>query len=154
MNTDAWEFIKSKKSLILSTIDENNLPHISYAPFVENENKFYIFASAMAKHSKTILNSETISILFIEDEKDCENIFARKRVTFDTKVNHIQRDTISFRGVISLFYEKFGENAAIYEQLGDFQLFKLTPVSGRAVFGFGQAYNFKDGEFNNKSVGM
>ena len=154
MGIDAWDFIRSKQSLILSTIDENNLPLISYAPFVEDEENFYIFASAMAKHSKTILSSETISILFIEDEKDCEKIFARKRVTFDTKINHIQRDTISFRGVISLFYEKFGEDAAIYEQLGDFQLFKLTPVSGRAVFGFGQAYNFKDGEFKSRAVGM
>jgi len=36
----------------------------------------------------------------------------------------------------------------------DFQLFELTPVSGRAVFGFGEAYDFRDGDFGGGAAGM
>ena len=38
--------------------------------------------------------------------------------------------------------------------MADFQLFELSPQSGRAVFGFGEAYDFANGEFSNKPMGM
>jgi putative heme iron utilization protein len=152
LRNDPWELIGSLQSLILSTINSDGTPHCSYAPFIEKEQRFYISLSAKSTHSQNIMQTPTVSILFIEDESRCSNIFARKRVTFDVTVKPIERGSIVFNGAMTLFEDKFGEMASIYQTMNDFYLFELTPIKGRAVFGFGQAYDFKDGKFGNVGV--
>lgn len=144
---DPIEFIEQFETLIISSINSNLKPHNSYAPFVIQDKQFYICISKLAKHTNNLLKSQTASIMFIEDESKSTNNFARKRITFDIDVLHIERDQDKFTQIMKLFNEKFGESASIYEQMADFYLFKLTPYGGRAVFGFGEAYNYKDGKF-------
>jgi putative heme iron utilization protein len=152
LRNDPWELIGSLQSLILSTINSDGTPHSSYAPFIEKEHRFYISLSAKSTHSQNIMQTPTVSILFIEDESQSSNIFARKRVTFDAAVKPIERGSIIFNGTMTLFEDKFGEMAAIYRTMSDFHLFELIPIRGRAVFGFGQAYDFKDGTFGSVGV--
>ena len=154
MKQNPWELIASIKTLSISSINENNTAHSSYAPFIENEHKFYICISGMAKHTKNLFNNETVSCIIIEDESKSTNLFARKRVTFDMKVTPIERNSLIFNGAMTLFRDRFGNSAGIYESMQDFQLFELTPVSGRAVFGFGEAYDFRDGDFGGAATGM
>ena len=147
MKQNPWEFIKTIQTMTISSINKDITAHTSYAPFIENEKKFYICISAMAKHTHNILNNKSISIMMIEDESKSTNLFARKRITFDMQVTTIQRNSLVFNKAMTLFRDKFGNSAGIYENMQDFQLFELTPVSGRAVFGFGEAYDFKEGDF-------
>ncbi len=154
MKHNPWEFISTIKTIIISSTDTNSVAHTSYSPFVENERKFYICISAMAAHTQNIINNETISIMFIEDEAKSTNLFARKRVSFHVHTNHIERDSQLFKETMKLFRNKFGNSTNIYEQLQDFQLFELLPFSGRGVFGFGEAYDFKQGDFSSKPSGM
>jgi len=144
MKENIWSFIGSFDSLELASVDNASKPHISYAPFITNQNRFYICTSGMAKHTSYLSENRVASIMFIEDEAKCENIFARKRVTFDVEVSTIARNSMEFEGAMSLFEQKFGENAQIYRALADFILFELKPVSGRAVFGFGAAVDLKE----------
>ena len=144
---DPIEFIEQFDSLLISSINSKHIPHISYAPFVSQDKQFYICVSKMAKHTNNLLKNHNASIMFIEDEAECTNSFARKRVTFDIDVLNIERNTEKFAEIMKLFNEKFGEKSSIYEQMVDFYLFEFKPISGRAVFGFGAAYNYKDGEF-------
>ncbi|MCH9813888.1 MAG: pyridoxamine 5'-phosphate oxidase family protein [Epsilonproteobacteria bacterium] len=143
-----WEFIEQFDSMMISSITEEGLSHSSYAPFIKYEKCFYICTSGMAHHTKNLLSQAKASVMIIEDESECQNSFARKRVTFEMDVTHIKRESDLFSDMMSIFYEKFGEKASIYEQLTDFQLFALVPVGGRAVFGFGEAYDYKDGVFS------
>lgn len=138
----------------ISSVNENNLAHSSYAPFIESEKKFFICISGMAKHTHNLMTNELISIMMIEDESKSNNLFARKRVTFDVQTTPIERDSLVFNGAMTLFRDKFGNSAGIYESMPDFQLFELSPVRGRAVFGFGEAYDFKDGDFSTTASGM
>ena len=153
MKHNPWEFIHTLASMTLSSINNDNTPHSSYAPFIENDKKFYVCISAMAKHTRNLMNNERISIMMIEDESKSTNLFARKRVTFDVTVTAIERNSLIFNGAMTLFGDKFGDNASIYTSLQDFQLFELSPVGGRAVFGFGEAYDFKDGDFGGAATG-
>ena len=154
MKHNPWEFIRSLATLHISSVNDDGTPHSSYAPFIENDKRFYICLSAMAKHTNNLLRDKITSIMMLEDESKSTNLFARKRVTFDVKLSPIERDSVVFNGTMTLFEEKFGNSAGIYKSLPDFQLFELTPVSGRAVFGFGEAFDFKEGEFSNKPMGM
>ncbi len=144
---DPIEFIDQFDTLTISSINNKQKPHCSYAPFVSQEKKFYICISKMAQHTNNLLKTPTASIMFIEDESESKNSFARKRITLDVDILNIQRDDKKFSEIISLFNEKFGEKSSIYEQMADFYLFELTPYSGRAVFGFAEAYKYKGGAF-------
>jgi putative heme iron utilization protein len=154
MKENPWEFIKNIYTMHIASINKDATAHSSYAPFIEHEQKFYISLSAMSKHFHNLTNNPIISIMFIEDESNSANLFARNRVNFDVKVKMIERNSPIFNGAITLFYDKFGNHASIYENMQDFQLFELTPLKGRAVFGFGKAYDFKDGAFSTIATGM
>jgi len=153
LQNDPWALIHALQSVVLSTTNQDGTPHGSYAPFIEKEKHFYIFGSMMSTHTQNLLHNRDVSLLFIEDESLSANIFARKRVTFDAEVTPVERGSILFNGTLTLFEEKFGEMASIYRSMSDFQLFALTPVRGRAVFGFGQAYDYRDGAFETVRVG-
>lgn len=145
---DPIEFIDQFDTLTMSSMSSKLKPHISYAPFVMQDNKYYICISKMAKHTNNLLNTPTASIMFIEDEAETKNSFARNRVTFDVDVLNIPRDQDQFMDIMELFNDKFGEKASIYKQMSDFYLFELIPDGGRAVFGFGKAYKYKNGAFS------
>lgn len=142
-----WEFLEGFDSMVISSLTQEGLPHTSYAPFVMQEKCFYICISAMAHHTKNLLYMPKASIMIIEDESEGKNSFARKRVTFDVQVTHIPRESEKFAQMMKLFGEKFGQQASIYTDLADFHLFALMPTGGRAVFGFGEAYDYREGEF-------
>ncbi len=145
---DPIEFIAQFDTLTISSISSKLKPHTSYAPFVMQDNKFYICISKIAKHTNNLLKTPSASIMFIEDESESKNSFARNRVTFDIDTLNISRDQDQFIKVIELFNDKFGEKSSIYKQMKDFYLFELIPNGGRAVFGFGEAYKYKDGVFS------
>ena len=153
LKNDPWKLIDSLQSMIISSVDDTGLPHTSYVPFIQNDDKFYICISRMSSHTRNLIQRPVASILFIEDEAKSSNIFARRRVTFTVELEPVERGSIVFNGAMTLFEDRFGELANIYKTMPDFQLFALTPVSGRAVFGFGQAYDYKNGSFGNISVG-
>ena len=63
------DFLAPLQSLIISSLDKNNNPFSSYAPFVKYNNKYYTYLSLMAKHSENLTKNEKSSIFFCEDEK-------------------------------------------------------------------------------------
>ncbi|WP_417324691.1 HugZ family protein [Halarcobacter sp.] len=137
------EFLSEFKSLVISSLDEHNLPFTSYAPFILKDNKFYVYLSTMAKHSHNLTKNKNSSIFFIEDEQNCENIFARKRVVYQCFTKKLSRDTDEFNELISLFEDKHGSTVSMLKDMKDFSFFEFEVVSGEAILGFGKAYNLE-----------
>ncbi|OAB55669.1 pyridoxamine 5-phosphate oxidase [Leptolyngbya valderiana BDU 20041] len=136
------DFVRSLRSLMLSTVDTSGKPHASYAPFVTDETQnFYIYISGLSSHTKNLLANPQASILLIEDESKTEEIFARRRLSFECRVATIARNTEVWNRTLDRFRERFGALIDVLRNLEDFQLFVLTPVSGRFVVGFGAAYD-------------
>jgi heme iron utilization protein len=135
------EFLEDFKSVVLSTIDTNNLPFSSYAPFIKNEDKYYVYLSSMARHYKNLDLNQNVSLFFIEDEKSCENIFARKRVILQCNSKKLQRDTKEFENLMELFEQSHGSIIKMLKDMKDFSIFEFTPINGEAIFGFGKAYD-------------
>lgn len=136
-----FKFLSKFRSLQLSTIGENGGPESSYAPFVvDPKNHFYIYVSSLARHTGNLLNDGRAGIMFIESEEDAENIFARKRVTFDCEVEIVERETDDWQKIMLLFDQRAGELMETLRMLSDFQLLRLRPKSGLFVKGFGKAY--------------
>jgi putative heme iron utilization protein len=144
------EFLKDFKSLTISTIDEKQNPFSSYAPFVKVDNKYYVYISQMAKHTQNLTNNDKCSLFFIEDESECKNLFARKRVMIQCTTKKIDQDGDNENSLLNEFRNKFGEEMInMLKNMNDFHVFEFKPFYGEAVFGFGKAYNLGGEGFND-----
>lgn len=134
------EFRDGAKTLVLATVDASGNPNVSYAPFALLKDGYYILISEMARHTKNLLENPKISLMMVEDEQDCRTLFARKRLTFEAKPQHVSRDTPEWQAGIDALHGRFNETVLGLSQLADFHLYRLVPIKGLFVKGFGQAF--------------
>ncbi len=145
------EFIRARRSLVISTQDNDGLLETSVVPFVESDGCFYIFVSELAKHTQNLLaklnqnESEPlqISALMLADESETEQLFARERIGFQLRVVEVVREEARYDPVLALFAERFGDVVEVLNGLPDFHLFELSSQNGSYVRGFGQAFAFQ-----------
>lgn len=136
------ELLSGYQSVVLGTQGDNGYPFSSYAPFYYDGEVVYIFISDIATHAKNIQTTLRASALFIEDESQSANIFARKRISLQCNVTPISRDEVKFTSVMEQFQKKFDRSlVSMLMGMKDFNLYALTPIYGEATFGFGEAYN-------------
>jgi hypothetical protein len=142
-------FTQEVQSVILSTVSESGKPNASYAPFVMDESKnIYIYVSGLSTHTQNMYVNAQTSVLFIEDESQTKQIFARRRLTFDCTATFVERETEEWGLVVDQFQARFGEIIELFRNLPDFRIFKLTPSEGRFVIGFGAAYKISGDNLN------
>jgi putative heme iron utilization protein len=135
------DFPNRVQSLMLSTIAVGGHPQSSYTPFVMGgDRNFYIFVSALASHTQNLQTTPQAGILLIEDEAQAQQIFARQRLMYDCTVELVDRHNPQWTIWADRFKARFGSIIDMLRQLPDFQIFKLVPISGRFVVGFGAAY--------------
>ncbi len=133
--------IQDMRSLQLSTVGAEGVPHCSYTPYLHRApNNFYIFVSQLAAHTRHLLANETLSIMIIADEQSTSEIFARTRVSYQCEAKRITNDNLDYGLVLDEYQQRHGKMAALLRQLPDFVLFQLKPMSGQFVMGFGKAY--------------
>ena len=145
-------FMTEFSSLQLSTIGVKGGPESSYAPFViDHQNNFYIYVSTLAKHTGNMQNDGRVGIMLIEAEADAQNIFARKRVTFECNAETVDRETEVWLEIMLLFDELSAELMETLSRLKDFQLLRLRPKSGLFVKGFGKAYQISGARMDKLS---
>jgi len=132
-------FADSLKTLMLSTIDEEGNPFISYAPFVRKNGKLYVYLSRIAAHYKHLEDRGAVDVMMIEDESKSVNMFARQRARFICTAVNIGNE--GHEELFELLNETFGKGMVGMLRGLDFSLFELTAREGRYVAGFGQAYD-------------
>ncbi|MGZ9583125.1 HugZ family pyridoxamine 5'-phosphate oxidase [Paenibacillus marinisediminis] len=132
-------FVSSLKTLMLSTVDEDGMPFISYAPFVRSNGKLYIYISQIANHYRHIEQHPAVDVMLIEDESQCGNLFARQRARFVCTAVNVGNE--GHEDVFELFENSFGKAMIRMLRGLDFSLFELTVRDGRYVAGFGQAFD-------------
>ena len=136
------QLILSQKTVVLSTVTEKGKAESSYAPYVRDEaGVFYIFVSELASHTKNMLQNQQASILFIQPETESKNLFARERVVFDCSINEVEKQDECYYKQMLIMQEQFGETVTLLQSLPDFHLLALTPVNGKYIAGFGQAFS-------------
>jgi hypothetical protein len=138
-------FLETFQTLVMASLTPEGEVHASTAPYIRMENNFYILISTIAQHGRNLLAADKVSLLFVEDESQCVQPFARKRVTIESSVSEIDRDNETFSKVIDRFCAHFDPDLVTsLSNMGDFHLFKLAPKSGSVVMGFGKAYRLNE----------
>ena len=128
------------QTLLLSTLNLHQHPEISYAPYLKRDGKFYIFISELAAHTQNLIAHSCASLLFIKDEQDSQNMFARERLTYQCSVSLIDKEYVDYEPLLDQMEAKFGNIMQMLRGLADFRLFEFTPEKGTYVVGFGRAY--------------
>lgn len=134
------KFRQERRTLQLATVDEEGRPNVSYAPFVQNQEGYFVLISDIARHARNLKANPQVSLMMIEDEESSKQLYARKRLTFDAQASVVERETELWTQVIGQMQERFGEIIDGLSQLQDFSLFNLKAENGLFVKGFGQAY--------------
>lgn len=142
------EFIAGFKTALIASTSANNQPEASYAPYVNFDGDYYIFISELATHTQNLLQTKTCSLLFIEDETQANNLFARQRVSLQCSAIEIANNSMNYPIILNLFHESFGKFIQLLQSLPDFHLFRLSPQSGSYVAGFGKAYSLSGSDLN------
>ncbi|KAB0301056.1 heme utilization protein HutZ [Vibrio fortis] len=134
------EFRQERRTLQLATVDEEGRPNVSYAPFVQNQEGYFVLISDIARHARNLKANPNVSLMMIEDEESSKQLYARKRLTFDATASVVERESELWTQVIAQMKDRFGEIIDGLSQLQDFSLFNLKAENGLFVKGFGQAY--------------
>lgn len=140
INLEINQLLETTRSLQLATCNSQSLPEISYTPYIKIQDDYYIFVSELAAHTQNLRDTPLISIMFIEDEIACSNIFARKRLIMECKVKPIDKTEPHWDVVMQEFEQARGNTVKLLKQLPDFFLFQLRPRKGSFIKGFGDAY--------------
>ena len=143
------EFPDKFRSVVLSTVSADGIPQASYAPFLSDADKnIYIYVSGLSLHTTNLKQTQRASVLFIEDEAETKEIFARRRLTYECTATVLPRDTTQWQTLIERFEQRFGNVIGLMKSLPDFQLFQLQPQTGQFVIGFGAAYRVNEDDLS------
>ena len=121
-------------------MDCEGKPNVSYAPFVLLDDGYYILISEIARHARNLLQNPDASLMLVEDEDSSKQLFARKRLTFDATAILVTRDEDKWGKAVAQMKERFGDIIDGLSSLEDFKMFRLKPIQGLFVKGFGQAF--------------
>lgn len=152
LREEVLDFIGSRKSLQLSSLQKNGLPYASYAPFALGEECIYVLLSEVALHAVNLQHNPMASVLIIQDEDNAEELFARVRVNYQVKTSLIEHDSEAWQIGIDTLSQRHGERIVNLSQLSDFKLFTLSPKGGRFVKGFGRAYTLASDSLAGEEV--
>lgn len=140
LEVEIIDFVNSQKSLHLASKDAHGLPYSTYAPFSWENNRFNIIISDLAKHGINLRYNPEISILIIEDEKTAKHLFARKRIQYQVVAECLRKNSPKQQLALNNLKKRLGDQVGMLNKLEDFNVFQLTPIAGRFIKGFGEAY--------------
>lgn len=140
INEEVSEFIHSRKSLMLSSLQADGRPYASYAPFAIGDDCLYVLLSEIALHAINLQHNPAASVLIIEDEDTAGELFARKRVNYSMQAELVELESEAWYQGIDILEVRHGERIQNLSRLADFRLFRLKPEGGRFVKGFGRAF--------------
>ena len=113
-------------------------PYVSMVPFaLDVTPSFLIHVSALAPHTRDMLERPRVSLLVIAAESDVPPQ-ARARATIQGDAAPLDPDSGDYAAAKAAYLARFPHAADIFA-LPDFSLFAIRPISLRHVGGFAQA---------------
>ena len=117
------------RTVLMAVSGESDIPEMGVTPMIRHEGDFYIYPSHLSRHVRAVLSSGKAAFLVIEDEESAQNIWARKRIKFDSEIIEIE--------------SAHGPTMGLIRDFSDFHLLRLRPLGGVMVLGFAQAYRLE-----------
>ena len=127
-------------TILMAAAGDSDMPEMGVTPLVWHDGAMFIYPSRLSAHVRAMLAAQRAAFLVIEDEADAQNIWARKRIKFNSELTEIERKTDVFEAVCDVFASRHGPTMGLIRDFTDFHLLQLRPADGVMVLGFAQAY--------------
>ena len=128
------------RTVLMAAPGGDAMPEMGVTPVVSMNGAFYIYPSRLSAHVRAVLAADKAAFMVIEDESKTQNIWARKRLKFDSELVEIDRNSEEFNSVCDVFAHTHGPTMGLIRNFSDFHLLRLRPCGGVMVLGFAQAY--------------
>lgn len=125
---DIYDSLFTKITTVqLATTNKTGEQNASYAPFIrDTSGDLYIFVSGLAKHTQNLLETHQATVLIIEDEQDCRQIFARNRISYQCVVSEVSKDDKSYNALLDQMQDTFCSTLGLLRSLADFKPTETT----------------------------
>ena len=128
------------RTVMIAAPGDDAMPEMGVTPVIRIDGAFYIYPSHLSAHVRAMLVAGKAAFMVIEDESKAQNIWARKRLKFDSELIEIERNSDEFNSVCDVFADTHGPTMGLIRDFSDFHLLRLRPLGGVMVLGFAQAY--------------
>jgi heme iron utilization protein len=145
MDVDSEEvlarLIRDTRIAALGTIhdDKPNLAMVAVA-FEGNFSAFYIHVSKLGRHTTDMENDSHVSLLLTEADDGRADPQTLVRLSIQGTAEMIPRHAPDYLHLKEIYLSRFPEAENLFS-LGDFNLWRINPMGGRFVAGFGRAFN-------------
>lgn len=132
------------RMLQLATAAADGTPEASLVPgVIAADGEIIVLVSGLARHTANLRVNPRASVLMADATSEAAQRMplATPRLTFSCRVEGLPRESSDWNAMMARFHERFGDAIAVLSGLGDFGCFRLLPLSGRLVAGFGQAFD-------------
>ncbi len=106
---------------------------------------FLVHLSNLAPHKRQLLANPRCSLLISAPDPGTGEVLSLPRVTLQGSAARIPKDTPDYEQAMSCYLAKLPTSSIMFT-LADFDLFRITPVSGRYIAGFGRTIPFTGAE--------
>jgi putative heme iron utilization protein len=133
--------IRSTRIAALGTLHEgeSNLAMVAYA-FAGDFSAFYIHVSRLGKHTRDMERDPRVGLLIAEADDGRLDPQTLARISIRGTAEIVSRNDPGYVPAKSSYLARFPEAEQLFN-LGDFNIWKITPTGGRFVAGFGRAFN-------------
>ena len=130
----ARHVVRSCRKGFLGTVDETGAPYVSLITLaLDHDLSPILFISSMAQHTRNLAKDNRVSLL-LDGTDGLANPQTGPRVTLTGKAETVKEgDRLAKRFIARI------PGAAMYTQLTDFAVWKITPEKAHFIGGFGRA---------------
>ena len=128
------------QTILMAAPGADGIPEMGVSPVVWYAGEMFIYPSRLSAHVRALLKAKRATFLVIEDEDRAQNIWARKRIKFNSELSEIDRKNEIFDVVCDAFASRHGPTMGLIRDFTDFHLLRLRPTDGVMVLGFAKAY--------------
>jgi len=108
---------------------------------------FYLHLSRLAHHTQNLKHDHRVALMIAEP--DCGTVDPQnlRRVTIQSTAFMLEHESSGYEDAEQLYRTRFPESVMSFS-LGDFNLYRIEPVSARYIGGFGQIFNLTAADFH------
>jgi putative heme iron utilization protein len=133
--------LRETRLATLGTLHEGepNLAMVAYT-VADDFSAFYIHVSKLGKHTRDMEADHRVSLLIAETDDRRADPQTLARVSMQGIAEVLPRTASDYTFIRTRYLRRFPEAEPLFT-LGDFNIWKIAPKSGRFVAGFGRAFN-------------
>jgi len=135
------QIVRTHRAAALGTI-RNGAPIVTMVAYAvaDDFSAFYVLTSHLSQHAQDMQKDQHVSLLIAETDDGREDVHGLARISIRGKAETLPFGAPGYTVARNLYLARFPKSEPNFE-LGDFDLWCITPRGARYIAGFARAFN-------------